>query len=332
MTKRYGAARPRSAGFGSLAVLLLAAATCTAQTQSREHVGRVDADALFAHVEALAADSMEGRRTGTPGHQRARNYILNAFEETGLERFGDSWVRAFTFTSDRAQYRGENLVGLVRGTSEPDRYIVFTAHYDHLGIQNDQIFNGADDNASGVGALLALAGYFREHPPRHSILFVAIDAEEFGLEGARAFVADPPVPLESIVVNVNADMISHSPRRELYAAGTFHYPVLGAYLDRVGPAEGVTLLRGHDQPHPVPEDDWTMLSDHGAFHEKGIPFLYFGVEDHAHYHKPTDVFENIHSDFYVGAVETILSFVLALDEDLSPLVARVTEREAAGVR
>lgn len=320
------------AGRGALLATLLPALLLTGAC-SPPHSGmaadqqRIEPDQLLADVEALAAESMEGRRTGTEGHERARDYIVHAFRDRGLEPMGDSFLHSIEIASGDGPIRGWNIIARVDGTEEPDRFIVVTGHYDHLGFRNDQLFPGADDNASGAAAVIALAGYFRSNPPRNSILFMTPDAEERGLRGARAFVEDPPVPLEAIMINVNADMISHNARGELYAAGGFHYPFLDELLDRAPHDSDVTLLRGHDRPGIPAEDDWTMLSDHGAFHEAGIPFMYFGVEDHAHYHKPSDVFEIVHPDFYHGAVETILSFLLVVDEELD----RIAEESGRAV-
>src|SRR5690606_17653456 len=156
-----------------------------------------------------------------------------------------------------------------------------------------EIYHGADDNASGSAALLELARHFAASPPRNSVVVAALDAEEMGLRGARAFVANPPIPLDSILLNVNMDMVGRNAAGELYVAGTYHCPFLGGLVDAVAGRSGVTLLRGHDEPTLPAGDDWTLASDHGAFHAEDIPFLYFGVEDHPDYHRPTDTFENI---------------------------------------
>jgi hypothetical protein len=283
----------------------------------------VDEERLLADIWTLAADSMKGRRAGTEGGARARSFLLSRFRELGLRDFGEGYEQEFVLSRGGADAApGVNLVGYVRGSEHPDRYVVVTAHYDHLGMQNGMIYNGADDNASGTAALLALAAHLRVNTPRHSIVFVATDAEEGsvhggeGLQGARAFVRDPPIPLERIVLNVNLDMISRSERDELYAAGTYHHPELTPLVERVAATAPLRLLMGHDRPGLPPGDDWTMSSDHGAFHEAGIPFLYFGVEDHEDYHRPTDVFENIDPDFYVRAVRTVGAFLNEVDRSL----------------
>src|SRR5690606_11353073 len=139
------------------------------------------------------------------------------------------------------------------------------------------------------------------------------DAEEGGLRGARAFVAAPPVPLDSIRLNVNLDMVGRNARGELYVAGLHHYPFLTPIVSAVQAEAEIRVLPGHDDPS-LGADDWTSQSDHGAFHEKGIPFLYFGVEDHPDYHRPTDTFDHIMPGFFVDAVEAVLTAVLVADE------------------
>jgi Zn-dependent M28 family amino/carboxypeptidase len=285
---------------------------------------RFDAADLLADVRYLASDELAGRRTGTEGGRMARDYVEQRFRDLGLEMFGRSYLQEFTFVNrrDGQQYTGYNVIGYVRGTAEPDVYTVITAHFDHLGERNGDIYNGADDNASGTAALMAFARYFREHPPVHSIIFAAVDAEEMGLQGARHFVANPPVLLDQIALNINMDMISRNDRDELYAAGTYHYPFLRPHLEQVAERSRINLLFGHDSPDLPPGEDWTMSSDHAAFHEAGIPFVYFGNEDHPGYHHPSDTYQNITPAFFIRAADTVLDAVLTLDGVLSEIRAR----------
>lgn len=264
---------------------------------------------------------MAGRKAGTPGGVKAREYVARRFKESGLEFYAPSPLQAFTFKEPGAtvEQQGANVVGYVKGKTFPDRYLVLTAHYDHLGVRNGETYNGADDNASGTAALFAIGKYFSKHRPSHSIIFVAFDAEEGSGGGSRKFVSEPPVDIRSIVLNVNLDMISRNERDELYAVGTYHYPFLKPYLEKVGAKAAVKLLFGHDSPDLPRKDNWTGQSDHFAFHSAKIPFIYFGVEDHKDYHKPTDDFANIRPVFYVHAVETILEAVKAFDANLQAI-------------
>lgn len=314
----------RSMKYFAAAVTATAAIATTGCTPSNGSAGSavqapaaIDSVRLLHDIGVLAHDSMEGRMVGTAGGARARAFLDRAFRERGLQpAAGNTYLHPFSFTRGDTSRTGVNVVGMVRGTTEPDRYIVVTAHYDHVGIRNGEIYNGADDNASGTAALLAIADYFTRNPPRHSIVFAALDAEEGGLRGARAFVENPPVPLESIALNINMDMVGRNDAGELYVAGTAHYPQLLPHVQRVAQNAEVTLIPGHDRPGARPSDDWTTASDHAAFHRAGIPFLYFGVEDHPDYHRPTDELAGIQPGFYARAVRTVLAAVRLLDAEL----------------
>lgn len=277
----------------------------------------LDAARLLADARTLSSDEMEGREAGRPGGARARDYVAGRFKEAGLKPFGASYLRPFKFTrrGEATPREGANVVGHVAGTARPDRYIVLSAHYDHVGVRDGQVYNGADDNASGVAGLLAAAAHFARRPPKHSIIFVAFDAEETGMNGSRRFVEEPPVPLKQIALNVNLDMIGRNERGELYAAGAHHSPHLRPLVERVAARAPVKLRQGHDDPRLGP-NDWTFQSDHGSFHRAGVPFLYFGVEDHPDYHRPTDDFERLSPDFFVRAAETVLAAVELLDAEL----------------
>ncbi len=274
----------------------------------------LDSARLLADLARLAHDSMGGRGAGTPENAKARAWLASEFQRIGLEPVAGRVTHDFVRPPRRAggdSVRGANLLGVVRGRRDPSKVVVVSAHYDHVGTRNGEIFNGADDNASGTAAVLAMAAHFKAHPPEHTLLFALWDAEEVGLQGARAFVAAPPVPLASIVANVNLDMVSRNDKGELYAAGAHPYPQVRPILEALVPAAAVTLKLGHDSGGG--QDDWTSQSDHGAFHAARIPFVYFGVEDHPDYHRPTDDVERIQPGFYYRAARTIAGFVVRLD-------------------
>ena len=312
--------RPVGGSLLSLAAALLLGCVRTPAAPDLPVVS-LDTARVVAEVSALAADSMEGRATGTPGIERARRFLRSRFEEAGLQAFGGAYDRPFELERGGAVVSAANLVGFVPG-SEPDGpVIVVTAHYDHLGVREGQIYNGADDNASGTVALLALARHLRAHPPEHTIVLAALDAEELGLRGARAFLDDPPVARERIALNINLDMVGRSSRGEIFAAGAYHYPFLRPYLQALAAAAPLSLRLGHDSPDLPAGDDWTQLSDHGVFHAAGIPFVYFGVEDHPDYHRPTDDAERIDPAFLAASVATIIAAVEMFDAEL-PLIPR----------
>lgn len=276
----------------------------------------INASALLRDIQTLSADDMEGRGIGTKGGAKAREYVVKRFKESGITPFKNDYLQPFEFANRAGtKLNGVNVVGYIEGKKFKDKYIVVSGHYDHVGIQKGEIYNGADDDASGTSALFAIAEYFKKNKPQHSIIFAAFDGEESGLRGARAFVAAPPVAKEAILMNVNMDMVSRNDKNELYASGTYYHPQFKPTLETVAKTSKIKLLLGHDRPEQK-SDDWTNQSDQGAFHAAKIPFIYFGVEDHPDYHKPTDDFANVQPEFYVRAVETILEAVKGFDKEL----------------
>ena len=290
-----------------------------AVTQAQQARLRIDSERLMSAVTTLADPKFEGRAAGSPGGLAARAWIVERFKALGLHPVSGAYVYPFTYTrmttGGRQEGEGANVLGFCLGTDSKLPYFVVSAHYDHLGIRDGQIYPGADDDASGVAVVLELAAFCQKTPFRHTILFAAFDAEERGLQGARALLVKPPVPQDRIALNVNLDMVSRSEKREIFIAGTYHYPDLKKPLEEIARRAPITVLFGHDKPAAIAGgvDDWTNQSDHGPFHAAKIPFVYFGVEDHPDYHKPTDTPDKINRGFFVDVAETILDAVIALD-------------------
>jgi hypothetical protein len=297
------------------AAVLVACLQAAAGCASAQSLPAVDATRLLADVAVLAHDSMEGRAADTEGNRRSRAYLVRALAQTGARPLDGAHEQAFERPFAWARGTGVNLVGAIGGRGSSEQVIVLTAHYDHVGVREGQVFNGADDNASGVAALLEIARKVAVEPLEHTLIVALVDAEELGMRGARALVAEPPVPLERVALNVNLDMVSRTDGL-LWAGGASHTPALREPLEAVAARAPVTLRLGHDRPGAPEGDDWTQLSDHVAFHERGIPFVYFGVEDHVDYHRPTDDVERVDAGEYVAAVQTILMALRELDAAL----------------
>jgi len=291
-----------------------------AATQMQQASLRIDSDRLMAAVTTLADPKLQGRAAGSAGGLAARAWIVDRFKAIGVQTVSGAYVHPFTFKvmtmSGRQEGEGANVLGMCIGTEPTRPYFIVSAHYDHLGIRNGEIYPGADDDASGVAVVLEIAAYCQKSPFRHTVVFAAFDAEERGLQGAKAFMVKPPLPLERIGVDVNLDMVSRNDKREIFIAGTYHYPDLKPPLEEVARRAPITVLFGHDKPVAIAGgvEDWTSQSDHGPFHAAKIPFVYFGVEDHADYHKPTDTADKINRGFFVDVAETILDAVIALDK------------------
>ncbi|KJD31662.1 peptidase M20 [Tamlana nanhaiensis] len=269
---------------------------------------------LLKHVKTLSSDAFEGRRTGTKGAEKAKKYIINQFHALGVKPLTNKYSQDFSFGRRTKQYEATNVLGYIKGTKHKKKYIVISAHYDHEGIKQGQIYNGADDNASGVGALFSLAEYFKNNPPEHTVILAAFDAEELGLKGSNYFTKNPLVPLRNIIVNLNLDMISRSEKKELFVVGTETNEHFKSIIESYKKTPDFKLVIGHDSNDKL--ENWTYSSDHANFYKKDVPFLYFGVEDHKDYHEPTDDYENILPKFYIKAVNAIISVFKTIDTTL----------------
>lgn len=285
----------------------------------------VDSIQLMSDLRELSSDKYEGRKPGTKGGELAQNFLMKRFMQTGLSEYHHQFKQRIVVLGDKIdrkgpdsisnykQVRGANIIGYIPG--KKPGVIVISAHFDHLGIIDGYIYNGADDNASGTCALLGIAAHFVKNPPEHTLIFAAFDAEEIFMRGSLGFINNLPVPLDDILLNVNMDLMGTSADWKLYAGGTFYERSFKPFLNKVWKDNNkkFSLHFGYDVPG-APEDR-TYRSDHGVFHLAGIPFLYFGVPEHKNYHQPTDDFENISHSFYYNSVKIILKSIIEIDKN-----------------
>jgi hypothetical protein len=225
---------------------------------------------------ALLSESAAEALFEFSGHDLAEIFSRHAEGETGSFEMGVS----ATIACDSIQRTiiSANVVGLLRG-SDPvlqDEYVVYTAHLDHIGIRpgkdGDDIHNGTYDNSAGIAAITEIAASIAAMPvaPRRSILFVAVTAEEKGLQGSSYFAANPPVPVEQLVANINIDMPYLAfPVADINAFGVEHSSLLGQVV-RATEELGLELT-----PDPMPEEVRFVRSDQFSFVKQGIPALAF---------------------------------------------------------
>lgn len=275
----------------------------------------VTADQLREHISRLASDSMRGRPTPSPELDEAAEYIAAVLADSGAAA-GPSGARTLTVACGPGGEDASNVLGMLPGTT--DEVVMVTAHYDHVGEAasgDDRIFNGANDNASGVAAMLAVAHALARAPtqPRRTIAFVAFCGEEHHFRGSKAFAEVPPFPLDQVVAMFNLEMLGHpdpaDPRR---AWVTGHaYSSLHEWLDRGGATERVSFVPG-TVIGPV-EGDAFERSDN-------LPFALRGVVAHTiaagpldeHYHAVSDETSRIDFDAMVPIVRSIARAVDAL--------------------
>lgn len=255
---------------------------------------------LMTHVRTVAADSMAGRWTPGDGLDDTGRYVRNVFLQAGLQpAFGGEWEQTFELFIP-IPGTGINVVGWLEG-SDPafkDEFVVVSAHMDHLGVgpvvDSDSIYNGADDNGSGTAAMLELADAMRrlDVRPRRSVIFAAFGAEEQGLIGSGWYVAEPPLPLENTVANLNMDMLSRNSPDSVAVLRSS--PAIGALVDAVAArSSALGLVVAGD---PWPAENLLQRSDQWNFIRSGVPGLLMTSGLHGDYHRRTDEPNRIDAD------------------------------------
>nr|WP_232343593.1 M28 family metallopeptidase [Novosphingopyxis sp. YJ-S2-01] len=207
--------------------------------------------------------------------------MMQAARQKGFQAVPLGERASLSFENDIERTLSNNIVGILPGATRPDEYVLYTAHWDHLGIckpapDGDDICNGAVDNATGTAALVALAEAQAKagHPDR-SIVFLAVTAEESGLLGSQYYADHPIYPLAKTVGGVNMDAFSMAgPAKNLTVIGMGKSD-LDRYLNAAAQAEGRT-----PEAEPTPEKGYYYRSDHFSLAKKGVPMVYFeGGED-----------------------------------------------------
>ncbi|MDR1681014.1 MAG: M28 family peptidase [Prevotellaceae bacterium] len=260
-------------------------------------------DELQAHICTLASDEMQGRLSGTEAALKAADYIAACFEQNHLQMPCDSsWFQAFV----TPKAAGVNVIGIIEGSGWKDEAVVVSAHYDHVGMLNGRIYYGADDNASGVAAMLEIAQAFAEMQksgcrPQRSVVFIAFDGKENELAGSEWYARHPVFPMEKTFVNLNIDAVG---RVEGSPNGMAGYLLLigtgraGAELtfisDSLNRARNLYLyLDDTFYDSKVFTDAFYMFSDQYSFGRRGVPAVYCTGGLHDDLYRPTDTEDRI---------------------------------------
>lgn len=286
-------------------------------------------------IRYLASDALQGRLAGSPGARCAGEYIARQFHRLGLKPAGDggtyfqSLPLASTVNPHAPTGTGRNVIALLDG-SDPDlrnQVVVIGAHYDHLGLgpfgslapdSVGSVHNGADDNASGVGALIEVARHLSTGPrPSRSIVFVAFTGEEFGLIGSSYYVGHPAAPLDATQAMVNMDMVGRLQAKPLIVYGTGTATEWPDIVEKAAAAAGIPISEISDGYGP---------SDQTSFYARDIPVLMFFTNTHEDYHRPTDDFDKIDT---VG-VRRVAALVAGITRTVADRPARLTLERGAG--
>lgn len=298
-------------------------------SEPTKFMNTITADQLKTKLYIVASDEMEGRDTGSKGQKKAGKYLISQYKKNGISypKGAKNYyqpVPAAYLNAKRNENLpdSENIWAYIEGTEKPNEVLVISAHYDHVGIKNGDIYNGADDDGSGTVAILQIAQAFQKakqegHGPKRSILFLHVTGEEHGLHGSRFYSENPLFPIANTIADINIDMIG---RRDLKHTDTNNYVyVIGA--DRLSTdLHNITVAQNDKYTHldldfkfndPKDPNHFYERSDHYNFAKNGIPavFLFNGV--HEDYHQKSDEPNKIEYDALAKRAQ--LAFVIAWD-------------------
>jgi len=252
-------------------------------------------DKQTEYVKTLASDEMEGRGFGTEGGKKAADYIANHFKQNNLKPcVGNSFLIEF----EHKGKTGYNVCGIKEGKT--DEIVAFGAHFDHVGANGkgeDKIYNGADDNASGTSAVMALSDYYKNKKTKKSLMFMAFDAEEIGLIGSGKLVENPQFAtyLPKMEVMYNLEMLgtlSAFGEGKVYMTGSDRSDL----KDLINKNSCKTFSVSDD---PYLKQNLFMRSDNVHFFKKGVvshSLSTVNMENQNHYHQPSDEFKIINVD------------------------------------
>jgi Zn-dependent M28 family amino/carboxypeptidase len=280
--------------------------------QAKKYAASITAKDLGKHLFTYASDEFEGRNTGEPGQKKAVEYLKNFYisEDIASPLGGDDYFQevpaAWLSENARGNLKAsENVVAFIKGSEKPDEIVVISAHLDHEGIKNGEIYNGADDDGSGTVAILEIAQAFQMASkdgkgPKRSILFLHVTGEEKGLLGSKYYTDVAPLfPLANTVCDLNIDMVGRIDSRHK-ADPNFVYLIgsdkLSTELHNISEAVNKKYMninldyKYNDENDP---NKFYYRSDHYNFAKNNVPIIFYFNGTHADYHQPSDTPDKI---------------------------------------
>lgn len=283
-----------------------------------EPAENVNEEHLKSNLSFLASDDLKGRLAGSEGEKKAAEYISKNFKKLGLK----TELQPFEYSvklnphdeNSSTPSKGTNIIGYL--DNKAPKTIIIGAHYDHLGLNehhhstlmnsDGQIHNGADDNASGVTAVMELARMFSQNKTQEKVnyVFALFSAEEDGLIGSKKLAEEVKTKFPNVVAMINLDMVGRlNQDKVLNVGGIGSSPIFKELIEKYKPA-GYNLAL---------DESGTGPSDHTSFYLKDIPVLFFFTGTHEDYHKPSDDSEKINFE----GVKTITNYVFGIANELS---------------
>lgn len=278
---------------------------------------------LSTHVYTLASEDFEGRETGQIGFHRASNFLKDFYVDNdipsplGYDNYYQRIPKSY-FSKDSPS--SQNVVAYIEGSEWPEEVVVISAHLDHLGIVDDAIYLGADDNASGTAAVMEVAQAFalakkNGYAPKRSLLFLHLTAEEIGLLGSSYYVKHPIYALENTVVNLNIDMIGRVDRiyeekqedNYVYIIGADRLSTKLHYISEAANNQFTQLTLDYKYNAEGDSNRYYYRSDHYNFAFRNIPVIFYFNGEHEDYHQPTDTPDKINYPLLQKRTQLIFS-------------------------
>ena len=271
-----------------------------------KYANTITAEELKKNLNTFASKDFEGRKTGEEGQRKAARFLKDYYQKEHITpALGSSYFQHIPIDFlPEGMGASENVLAYIKGTEKPEELLIISGHMDHLGIENDTIHFGADDNGSGSMAILEIAQAFKiaeqdGYAPKRSILFMHLTAEEIGLQGSRYYIENPVFPLENTVANLNIDMIGRIDSKHInnpnyiYLIGSDR---ISKELHFISEKVNKTFFNLELDYTYNEEDDpnkYYYRSDHYNFAQQNIPVIFYFNGEHEDYHKSTDTPDKI---------------------------------------
>lgn len=281
----------------------------------------ISPEALSDLLHEVASDKYEGRMTGEEGQKLAATYITEFYKENNIPAGNNgNYFQEIPSSFFNNKFKdSENILAYIEGTEKPEEVIVISAHYDHVGMDDEgNIMNGADDDGSGTVAVMQMAKAFKKAKdqglgPKRSILFLLVTAEEIGLLGSKFYSENPVYPLEKTVTNLNMDMIGRIDKDYEKKEDQNYLYLIGAdrisqELHAISVAQNEEFIGLNLDFKYNAEDEPMNLyyrSDHYNFAKNGIPSIFFFSGLHDDYHQPTDTADKIEYDLFAKRAQLV---------------------------
>ncbi|MCK8479688.1 M28 family metallopeptidase [Psychroserpens algicola] len=271
-----------------------------------QYLNTITEDELKAHVYAFSSEEFNGRKSGEPGHHKASRFLKDYYIAQHIKSpLGSKYYQHIPesyFSEDIKD--SQNVIAFIEGSEYPNEVVIISAHSDHEGYTETDIYYGADDNGSGTAAVLEMAQAFQKaaddgHRPKRSVVFLHLTGEEIGLTGSRYYTQYPVFSMSNTVANLNIDMIGRvddahaDDENYIYVIGADRLSTELHYISEEANSKFTNLNLDYKLNSDSDPNRYYYRSDHYNFAQKGVPVIFYFNGEHEDYHETTDTPDKI---------------------------------------